>query len=41
MLFVEPGMGFAGPADFFDPRKVAVGYTTSVWICSGSAETDL
>ena len=34
MLFVEPGMGFEDPADFFDPQKVAVGYTTSVWLVS-------
>lgn len=34
MLLVEPGMGFEGPADFFDPQKVAVGYTTSVWLVS-------
>ena len=32
MLFVEPGMGFEGPTDFFDPQKVAAGYGTSVWL---------
>ncbi len=31
MLFVEPGMGFAGPADFFDPVKVLRGAATVVW----------
>jgi hypothetical protein len=31
MLFVEPGMGFSGPADYFDPEKVAKGYTSLVW----------
>jgi hypothetical protein len=33
-LFVEPGMGFATPADFFDARKVVEGYTSSVWLVS-------
>jgi hypothetical protein len=31
VLFVEPGMGFATPKDFFDPEKVANGYTSLAW----------
>lgn len=34
MLFVEPGMGFATPADFFDAEKVAAGYASPVWVVS-------
>lgn len=34
-IFVEPGMGFVSlPADFLDAEKVAVGYTSSVWLVS-------
>jgi hypothetical protein len=33
-LFVEPGMGFEGPADFFDAQKVAAGYAAAVWFVS-------
>ena len=33
--FVEPDMGFVTlPADFFDARKVAEGYASSVWLVS-------
>jgi hypothetical protein len=31
LLFVEPGMGFTEPADFFDAEKAAAGYTSLVW----------
>ena len=34
MLFVEPGMGFERPADFFDAQKVAAGYAAAVWFVS-------
>lgn len=34
LLFIEPGMGFTDPADFFDPEKVAAGYTSLVWSVS-------
>jgi hypothetical protein len=29
MIFIEPGMGFEVPQDFFDPIKVAAGYESS------------
>lgn len=34
LLFVEPGMGFTEPADFFDAEKVAAGYSTVAWSVS-------
>ena len=32
MVFVEPGMGFTTPADYFDPDKVAAGYASTAWL---------
>ena len=32
LLFVEPGMGFAGVADSFDPAKVLLGAASSAWL---------
>lgn len=35
-IVVEPDMGFTSFADFFDAQKVAVGYTSTVWLVSNS-----
>lgn len=32
MLFIEPQMGFSGPTDYFNPEKVAQGYTSFIWL---------
>jgi len=32
LLFVEPGMGFAQVADFFDPAKVLTGAASLAWL---------
>lgn len=32
MLAIEPGMGFASPADYFDAVTVAAGYATTTWL---------
>ncbi len=32
LFFVEPGMGFSGPADFFDPAKVVKGSASLAWL---------
>ena len=34
MLYVEPGMGFSSPVDFFDAGKVVAGYASFVWSVS-------
>ena len=34
MLYVEPGMGFLSPVDFFDAGKVAAGYASFAWSVS-------
>ena len=32
LVAIEPGMGFAGPADYFDPAKVLVGIKSLAWL---------
>ena len=32
LLFIEPGMGLSGPADYFDPAKVLIGAASPVWL---------
>jgi hypothetical protein len=32
MIRIEPGMGFATPADYFDPVKVTAGYASVPWL---------
>ena len=32
LVAIEPGMGFTGPADYFDPSKVLIGSESLVWL---------